>query len=164
MLKGSDVRLIDSNNEQLGILSLEKAIELAAKEAKDLVVVAEQATPPVCRIMNFGKYVYEKNKRGRDQKKKQTRTSSKTKEIKFHANIDTHDYNIKLSHIKNFLSKGFKVKASLFFRGREMKNTDKGMDLMVRIGDDITEVGSVESTPRLIGRNIHMLLAPISHK
>ena len=163
-MKGCDVRLIDTNNDQLGILPVTEALELASKQAKDLVVVAEQATPPVCRIMNFGKFIYEKNKRGRDQKKKQTRTASKTKEIKFHANIDIHDYQIKLNHIKGFLEKGHKVKASLFFRGREMKNTEKGMELMSRIGDDIVDVGSVEARPRLIGRNIHMLLAPISHK
>ena len=127
-------------------------------------MVADQSDPPVCRIMNYGKFVYEKNKRGRDQKKKQVKTSSKSKEIKFHANIDIHDYNIKVNHIKGFLKKGFKVKVSLFFRGREMRNKDQGLDLMKRIGEDIGDLGTMESAPRLVGRNMGMHLAPISSK
>ena len=114
--------------------------------------------------MNFGKMVYEKNKKGRDQKKKSTKGSSKSKEIKFHANIDSHDYNIKLNHIRGFLEKGFKVKVSLFFRGREVRNKDQGMVLMMKVLGDIEDIGSAESQPKLVGRNIGMYLAPISTK
>ena len=159
-----EVRLIDVNNDQLGIMPAEEALAKAQERGADLVLVAEQLVPPVCRIMNFGKHVYEKKKLVRDQRKKQVKTGSKTKELKFHANIDTHDYEIKLNHIKGFLKKGYKVKVSLFFRGREMRNTEHGMKFMINLGKEIQDVGNIESNPRLIGRNIGMLLIPISQK
>ena len=163
-MKGCEVRLVDENNEQLGIVQMEEAQAMAEQRGFDLVLVAEQGIPPVCRIMNYGKFVYERNKRGRDHKKKQVKTGSKSKEIKFHANIDPHDYMIKVNHIKNFLRKGYKVKVSLFLRGREVRNKDIGVELMNRIGKEIEEVGTVESQPRLVGRNVGMYLAPISQK
>ena len=163
-MKGCEVRLVDENNEQLGIVQMEEAQAMAEQRGFDLVLVAEQGIPPVCRIMNYGKFVYERNKRGRDHKKKQVKTGSKSKEIKFHANIDPHDYMIKVNHIKNFLRKGFKVKVSLFLRGREVRNKDMGVELMNRVGKEIEEVGTVESQPRLVGRNVGMYLAPISQK
>ena len=137
---------------------------LAEQKGFDLVIVAENSDPPVCRIMNFGKFVYEKNKRGRDHRKKQIKTGSKSKEVKFHANIDPHDYQIKLNHIKNFLQKGYKVKISLFLRGREMRNKDIGIELMKKIEVDIQGVGVTESAPRMVGRNVGMYLAPVSQK
>ena len=145
-------------------MAMQDARELADQKGFDLVLVAENAVPPVCRIMNYGKFVYERNKRGRDQRKKQIKTGSKSKEIKFHANIDPHDYAIKVNHIRSFLQKGFKVKVSLFFRGREVRNKEIGMELMNKIGKDIEDVGTMESAPRLVGRNVGMYLAPISQK
>ncbi len=126
------------------------------------MLVADDSDPPVCRIMNFGKYRYERKRRGREQKKKQA--SHKSKEIKFHANIDPHDYGIKLNHIRGFLEKGHKVKVSLFFRGREMRNTEHGMELMTKVVKDIADIGMAEAQPRRVGRNIGMYLSPLSHK
>ncbi len=145
-------------------MSVDDALKLAKEKELDLVAVSEQSDPPVCRIMNFGKFVFEKKKRFREQHKKQRQASHKNKEIKFHANIDVHDYSIKMKHIRAFLEKGYKVKVSLFFRGREMRNKQKGMELMERIADEIQEIGTLDSRPRLVGRNIGMYLAPISHK
>ena len=163
-LKECEVRLVDENNEQLGIVPMKDAQAMAEQRGFDLVLVAEQSTPLVCRMMNYGKFVYERNKRGRDHKKKQVKTGSKSKEIKFHANIDAHDYMIKVNHIRNFLKKGFKVKVSLFLRGREVRNKEIGVELMNKVGKEIEDLGTVESQPRLIGRNVGMYLAPISQK
>ena len=148
----------------MGIVPVENAHVLASERGFDLVLVGENSDPPVCRIMNYGKFVYERNKRGRDQRKKSAKTANKSKEIKFHANIDPHDYKIKLNQIRGFLQKGFKVKASLFFRGREMRNKELGLDLMTRVGKDVEDVATIESAPRLVGRNVGMFLAPLSKK
>lgn len=128
----------------------------------DLVLVADRATPPVCRIMNFGKRQYEQKRKMRDQKKKQV--TQKNKEIKFHANIDQHDYDIKLNRIIAFLKKGNRVKVSLFFRGREVTHREIGMQLMERIAEEIALYGISENRPRMIGRSIVMFLNPNSAK
>ena len=157
------IRLIDPNHEdQSGMMAVSEAMVLAKEQGLDLVVVAERADPPVCRFMNFGKYIYEKNKQVRDQKKKHVK--QKSKEIKFHPNIDQHDYMIKLNHMRKFLEHGCRVKVSLFFRGREMKNKEKGMALMERVRDHINDIGVVDSEPRLVGRNISMQIVPLSNK
>ncbi len=143
-------------------MPVEDALKLAEEKGFDLVLVAEQSTPPVCRLMNYGKFTYEKKKQVRGQKKKQHK--QKNKEIKFHANIDPHDYEIKVNRIKHFLQKGCRVKVSLFFRGRELRNTEKGMELMEQVKSDITSLGVVDSQPKMVGRNISMHIVPISHK
>jgi translation initiation factor IF-3 len=161
-IKGREVRLIDADNQQAGILPLDKAFAKAADSAMDLVLVSDQTDPPVCRIMNFGKFLYERKRRARDQRKKQT--TQKNKEIKFHANIDPHDYQIKVERILQFLGKGFRVKVSLFFRGREMARREKGLELMDRVANAIKATGTAESRPRMIGRSLTMMITPGTHK
>jgi translation initiation factor IF-3 len=161
-LRGRNVRLIDSDNEQLGIVPFEAALERAEEAGLDLVLVADRADPPVCRIMNYGKFVYQKSKREREQRKRQA--SQRLKEIKFHANTGEHDYQTKVNHLLDFLGKGHKVKVSLFFRGREMVHRDIGMDLLRKVIEDVGDAATVELQPRMAGRNLIMQLAPAGHK
>jgi translation initiation factor IF-3 len=158
VVKDGPVRLIDADNEQLGIVPIADARERAESQRLDLVLVSETSDPPVCRIMNFGKFQYEKKRQMKDQRKKQV--AQKNKEIKFHANIDTHDYEIKVNHIRQFLSKGSRVKVSLFFRGRENAHKDKGIDLMNQIIEDLGETAHVDAPPRIAGKNLSMHLIP----
>ena len=130
----------------------------AEEAALDLVEVASKADPPVCRIMDYGKFQYQESKRQREARKKQHH--HKVKEIKFHPNIDTHDYGTKLQHVIAFLEKGDKVKVSMFFRGREMAHAELGMELMNRVLKDVGEVASVDAPPRRSGRVITMMLSP----
>lgn len=125
-------------------------------------MVAEQGNPPVCRLMDFKKKQYEAKRAQREAKKKQT--VQKVKEVKFHANIDTHDFNIKVKHIQNFLGKGHKVKVSLFLRGREMGFQDKAMNLMLQIIEVIGEDCTVDAQPKMVKRNIGMVLSPATGK
>ncbi len=128
----------------------------------DLVEVARQANPPVCRIMDFGKFQYQESKKQRDAKKKQHQ--NRLKEIKFHPNIDDHDYQTKLRHVLEFLEKGYKVKASMFFRGREMAHTEKGQEVMERLIEDTRDYGTPEAPLRRIGRSFQLYLAPGTKK
>lgn len=128
----------------------------------DLVEVASKVDPPVCRIMDYGKFQYQESKRQRDARKKQTQ--HKVKEIKFHPNIDTHDYETKLNHLIAFLGKGDKVKVSMFFRGREMAHAELGMELMQRVVKDVNDVASVDAPPRRSGRVISMMFSPKARK
>ncbi len=152
------MRLIDAENNQLGIVPLDKALAVAEQAGYDLVVVADNADPAVCRLMNYGKFAYEKKRREREQKRKQA--TQKNKEVKFHANIDPHDYEIKCKHILDFLEKGYRVKVSLFFRGREMAHREIGMELLDKIIEETKEVATVESRPRMQGRILSMNLTP----
>ena len=147
-------------SDEGGIVSVADAFLRASETGEDLVLLAENPEAPVCRVMNYGKHLYERNKRTKDQRKKQH--AQKNKEIKFHANIDPHDYSIKLGRMKDFLKKGFRVKVSLFFRGREMAHRELGMELMTRVVSDIRGFGTVDNPPRLLGRSITMLLVPES--
>jgi translation initiation factor IF-3 len=161
-VRGKEVRLVGPDNQQFGIVPVDDAIAKAEEASMDLVLVADRATPPVCRIMNFGKHQYEQKRKMRDQRKKQV--TQKNKEIKFHANIDQHDYDIKLNRIVAFLKKGNRVKVSLFFRGREVTHRDIGMLLMERVAEEIEVYGVAENRPRMIGRSIVMFLNPNSAK
>ena len=152
------MRLISENNDQLGVVSFEDAIERAQAAGHDLVEVAGKADPPVCRIMDFGKYQYEQNKRQRQAKKKQH--TQKVKEIKFHPNIDDHDYRTKINHVLAFLDKGYKVKISMFLRGREMAHAELGQELMDRVIGDTREKATVDARPRRAGRMISMMISP----
>lgn len=143
-------------------MTFEEAISRAQAAGMDLVDVASQADPPVCRVMDYGKHQYQQSKRQRDAKKKQHQ--HKVKEIKFHPNIDTHDYQTKLSHALAFLSKGDNVKISMFFRGREMAHAELGMEVMKRALEDIGEAASVDSPPKHTGRMIAMMLSPKAKK
>ncbi len=161
-LRGKKIRLIFDNEGQAEILDFEQALSRAEETGQDLVEVSPNAEPPVCRIMDFGKFQYEQSKRQRDAKKKQHQ--QKVKEIKFHPNIDTHDYETKVNHAVAFLGKGNKVKISMYFRGREMAHAELGHELMKRIIEDTKDVGIVDATPRQTGRLISMMLAPKGRK
>lgn len=154
--------MIGPDNAQLGILTTEQAFKAAQDAGYDLVLVADNAEPPVCRIMNFGKFVYEQNKKERDNKKKQA--AHRNKEIKFKANIDEHDYLTKVGHILDFLKKGNRVKVSLQFRGREMAHRELGIQVMHRVVKDCEGSAVVELPPRLMGKSVIMQLAPIGQK
>ena len=156
-IKVPQVRLISPEGKQLGIIDTTKAINLALENGLDLVEVAPNATPPVCRIMDFGKYVYEEQKKTSNSKS----TASKIKEIEFTARIEQHDYETKLRHAEEFLDHGNKVKMRLKFRGREMAHTEIGFDVMKRAVADLAGMAHPDSDPKLIGRNIHVMLTPL---
>ncbi|UDQ99504.1 translation initiation factor IF-3 [Lentisphaerae bacterium WC36] len=162
MLTGKDVRVIGHDGEQVGVVSFSKAIEMANEVGLDLVVVAEQAKPVVCRIMDYGKLQYEQKKNLRMQKKQ--KQTHKVKEVKFRVNIDKHDFDYKLNHAIEFLNKGCKVKITLMFRGREMAHKDLGFELVNRVIEDLKEHATPDGKPNLMGRNIGVSLSPIKKK
>jgi translation initiation factor IF-3 len=140
------------------VVPLQQALAAAQQRGMDLVEIAPSAKPPVCRIVELGKFRYEQAKREREHRKAQT--GGKVKEIKLHATIDDHDYEVKLRHSKEFLEKGMKVKVTLQFRGREMQHPEFGQKIMERFVNDVAGIGTVEMAPRLIGRALHMVIAP----
>jgi translation initiation factor IF-3 len=156
------VRLVGPAGEQVGIVRIEDALRLAAESDLDLVEVAPQAKPPVCKLMDFGKYKYEAAVKAREARKNQTNTV--LKEIRFRLKIDTHDYETKRGHALRFLGAGHKVKALIQFRGREQQRPEMGIRLLQRFADDVAEVGVVESSPRIDGRNMVMVVGPLKNK
>ena len=156
-IKVPQVRLISPEGKQLGIIDTAKAVNLALENGLDLVEVAPNATPPVCRIMDFGKYVYEESKKTSHVKS----TASRIKEIEFTARIEQHDFETKLRHAEEFLDHGNKVKMRLKFRGREMAHTELGFAVMKRAVTDLANMGHPDADPKLIGRNIHVMLTPL---
>lgn len=155
-----EVRVISDAGEQLGILAIQDAIRAAEERGLDLVEVAPQAEPPVCKIMDFGKYKYEQAKKAHESKKHQKVVL--LKEVKMRPGTDVHDYNFKLNHAKRFLEEGNKVKVTVVFRGREMAHTDLGRALLQRVVTDIAETGNVEQMPKQEGRALIMIIAPKS--
>lgn len=153
------MRAIDVDGKQLGIVPISQALAVAQQRGLDLVEVAPNATPPVCRVMDFGKYKYEQTKREREARKHQQAT--KLKEIKLRLNIDPHDYGIKLNHVREFLREGMKVKISLMLRGRENAHPELGQQLMQKVIEDLQGAGRAELPPRLMGRSIHMMIGPV---
>ncbi len=149
--------IIASTGEQLGVLKLSDAIRRAQELGLDLVEIAANANPPVCRIVDFGKFKYEASKQEKDKKN----TGSKLKEIKFRVNCAEHDYVTKMRHAEEFLDKGNKVRVQLQFRGREMAHQELGMALMARVKTDLLTMAQVEMEPKLMGRSITMTLAPL---
>jgi translation initiation factor IF-3 len=156
------VRLVGPAGEQVGIVRIEDALRLAAESDLDLVEVAPQAKPPVCKLMDFGKYKYEAAVKAREARKNQTNTV--LKEIRFRLKIDTHDYETKRGHALRFLGAGDKVKAMIQFRGREQQRPEMGLRLLQRFAEDVNEVGVVESSPRIDGRNMVMVIGPLKNK
>jgi len=152
------VRVIDDEGKQIGILQPFEALKLAREKNLDLVEVSPTAQPPVCRIMDFGKYLYEQEKKERAAKKHQKVIT--VKEVKFRINVDEHDYEFKKNHVLRFLEDGDKVKATIFFRGREMTHTNLGRQILERLIKDIAEKGVVEFRPRMEGNTLHAILAP----
>ena len=156
-IKVPQVRVISPEGKQLGVIDTAKAVNLALEVGLDLVEVAPNATPPVCRIMDFGKYVYEESKKTSHSKS----TASKIKEIEFSARIEQNDFFTKLRHAEEFLDHGNKVKLRLKFRGREMAHTEIGFDVMKRAVSELAGMGHPDADPKLIGRNIHVMLTPL---
>ena len=157
-----EVRLVGPAGEQVGIVRIEDALRLAAESDLDLVEVAPQAKPPVCKLMDFGKYKYEAAVKAREARKNQTNTV--LKEIRFRLKIDTHDYETKRGHALRFLGAGDKVKAMIQFRGREQQRPEMGLRLLQRFAEDVADVGVVESSPRIDGRNMVMVIGPVKNK
>lgn len=157
-----EVRLVGPAGEQVGIVRIEDALRLAAESDLDLVEVAPQAKPPVCKLMDFGKYKYEAAVKAREARKNQTNTV--LKEIRFRLKIDKHDYETKRGHALRFLGAGDKVKAMIQFRGREQQRPEMGIRLLQRFAEDVAEVGVVESSPRIDGRNMVMVIGPLKNK
>jgi translation initiation factor IF-3 len=158
MIRVPEIRCIDEDGEQMGIIRTRDALVRAHETGLDLVEINATAKPPVCRIMDHGKFKYEQDKKKKEQKKKQTVV--KLKEVKFHVNVGDHDYETKLRHAFEFLEEGNRVKFSLMFRGRENAHRELGFELMKRIVADISEVATVEQSARLQGRNIFMMVIP----
>jgi translation initiation factor IF-3 len=154
--------LVGPAGEQVGIVRIEDALRLAAESDLDLVEVAPQAKPPVCKLMDFGKYKYEAAVKAREARKNQTNTV--LKEIRFRLKIDTHDYETKRGHALRFLGAGDKVKAMIQFRGREQQRPEMGIRLLQRFAEDVAEVGVIESSPRIDGRNMVMVIGPLKNK
>lgn len=157
-IRDKELRLIDSDGSQLGVVSLSQALNLASEKKLDLVKIAPQAKPVVCKIMDYGKYRFEQAKREKESKKNQRIMT--LKEIRLSLNIDTHDFNTKLKHASKFISGGNKVKVSIRFRGREMGHPELGVDIMNRFAQECSEFANVEKPAKLDGRNMLMFLAP----
>jgi len=154
--------LVASDGSQVGVVSLEVALETAQKETLDLVEISPDAEPPVCKVMDYGKHVFDIKKKIALQKKKQKQTQ--VKEMKFRPGTDQGDYDIKLRNLVRFLEHGDKAKVTLRFRGREMAHQELGMEMMKRVEADLTELAQVEQYPKMEGRQMTMVLAPRSKK
>jgi translation initiation factor IF-3 len=152
------VRLIDDQNNQLGVLSLDAALRIASEKGLDLVEVAPQASPPVCRLIDYGRYKFETIKKEKDQRRKQNVT--KLKEMKLRPKVAEHDFQTKFKGLKQFLEAGEKVKVTIMFRGREMVHQDIGRRILDRVADDAKPFAMVERAPLLEGKNLFMILAP----
>ncbi len=147
------------DGSQIGIVSIQEAMQRAQDLDLDLVEVAPQASPPVCRIMDYGKFKYERDVRQKEARKKQVRVE--VKEMKMRPKIDPHDYGVKRGHIERFLRQGARVKVTIMFRGREMAHTDLGRKLLDRLTADLAELATVDTYPKLDGRNMVMVVAPL---
>jgi translation initiation factor IF-3 len=152
------IRVIDSDGSQLGIITPQEALTVAEQKGLDLVLVSETADPPVCKIMDYGKYKYEQDKKLKEAKKKQH--NADVKEVKMRYKIEEHDYNVRVKNAERFLKSGDKVKATISFRGREIQHADLAEELLKRMATDLESVAEVQQAPKREGRNMMMLLSP----
>ena len=152
------IRAIDADGSQLGIMNTEEALQMAREKELDLVMVSDKADPPVCRIMDHGKYIFEQKKKAQEAKKKQH--NAEVKEVKMRYKIEEHDYNVRLSHAKRFLESGDKVKATIMFRGREIQHSNLAEALLMRMKEDLKDLAEVQQAPKREGRSMMMLLSP----
>lgn len=157
-IKHPKVRVIDSDGRQIGVLPTREAIETARRQGLDLVLVSPNSDPPVAKIMDFGKYLYQVSKRQKEAKKKQKQ--QEIKQMKFRLKIDEHDYQTKLKHIRRFLEDGDKVKVTIMFRGREIAFTDRGKQILDKVANDVSDIAIVEAEAKLEGRDMWMQLKP----
>jgi translation initiation factor IF-3 len=161
-IRNPQVRVIGEEGEQLGVLDIRDAIRAAREKGLDLVEVAATADPPVCRIIDFGKFQYEAKKKANEAKKKQVTIT--VKEVKFRPGTDDHDYDYRMKHAREWLEGGDKVKATIWFRGREMTHRELGARILEKLEKDLTDVGEVEARPRMEGNQMFIILGPKRHK
>lgn len=157
-ISATQIRLVDENGEMIGVVSLKEGLVRAAEAGLDLVEVAATADPPVCKILDFGKFKYEEQKKRNEARKKQK--IIEIKEIKLRPTIDDNDYNVKMRAITRFLEEGDKVKVTLRFRGRELAHQDLGMNVLLRVRDDLEPLAKIEQMPKMEGRQMIMVMAP----
>jgi translation initiation factor IF-3 len=160
-IRVKEVRVVSNTNEQLGIMPVKEALRLALEQHFDLVEVAPTAKPPVCRIMDFGKFKYEQQKRDKEAKKKQKVVT--VKEVKVRPNIEEHDFNVKFKNAQRFLEDGDKVKVTIMFRGRELSHPELGKQVLEKMAAQLKELATVEREPKLEGKNMIMILAAKPH-
>ncbi|HCQ70761.1 MAG: translation initiation factor IF-3 [Alphaproteobacteria bacterium] len=159
-IRAQEIRVIDSEGEMIGVMSVPKAIELAEEAGLDLVEISPHAKPPVCKILDFGKYKYEQQKKASEARKKQKVTD--VKEVKIRPGIEKHDYEVKMRNARRFLEGGDKVKVTMRFRGREMAHQDIGLNLLKKMQEELADVGKVDLQPKLEGRQMIMVLSAVS--
>ncbi|MBP9943909.1 MAG: translation initiation factor IF-3 [Desulfomicrobium sp.] len=161
-IRAKEIRVVGDDGNQLGIMTVPEALEQAEEKGLDLVEVAPNAKPPVCKIMDYGKYLYEEKKKSQEAKKRQTQIQ--VKEIKFRPHTDDHDLMTKVKHIRRFIEDGDRCKVTVFFRGREMAHKDRGQVILDRVVEMVTDVAKVEQTSRVEGRTMFLLLAGLPKK
>jgi translation initiation factor IF-3 len=154
----NQLRLVDERGDMVGIVSRNEALDMAADAGLDLVEIAPNADPPVCKILDFGKYKYEEQKKKNEAKKKQK--VIEVKEVKFRPSIDDHDYDVKMRSMQKFIGEGDKVKVTMRFRGRELAHQEIGMDVLMRVKGDLDAIAKVEQFPRMEGRQMTMVVSP----
>ncbi|WP_417271260.1 translation initiation factor IF-3 [Celeribacter sp.] len=158
-IRAPEIRLIGAEGENVGVVTPQRALEMAAEVDLDLVEISPNATPPVCKIMDYGKFKYEQQKRESEARKNQK--IIEIKEVKFRPNTDTHDYGVKMRNVMKFLENGDKVKITMRFRGREMAHQDLGRNLLERVAEDTKEIGKIENMPKMEGRQMIMMIGPL---
>ncbi|WP_457646284.1 translation initiation factor IF-3 [Profundibacter sp.] len=158
-ITSKEIRLIGADGENVGVVTPARAMDMADEAGLDLVEISPNANPPVCKIMDFGKFKYEQQKRESEARKKQK--TIEVKEVKFRPNTDKHDYDVKMRNVFKFLENGDKVKISLRFRGREMAHLNLGRELLERVAEDVKDVGKVESMPKMEGRQMIMMIGQL---
>ncbi|QTN01524.1 translation initiation factor IF-3 [Sediminibacillus dalangtanensis] len=161
-IRAREVRLIDSNGDQLGVKSRQEALDIAQTRNLDLVLVAPNAKPPVCRIMDYGKYRFEQQKKDKEARKKQKVIN--VKEVRLSPGIEEHDFNTKLRNARKFLEKGDKVKASIRFRGRAITHKELGQEVLEKMAEECKDISTVETKPKMEGRSMFLMLAPTNEK
>ncbi|PAE30944.1 translation initiation factor IF-3 [Paenibacillus sp. 7884-2] len=161
-IRAREVRLIDSNGDQLGVKTRQEALEIAQTRNLDLVLVAPNAKPPVCRIMDYGKYRFEQQKKEKEARKKQKVIN--IKEVRFTPGIGDHDFETKLKNARKFLEKGDKVKAAVRFRGRAITHKELGREVLDRFAEEVKDIATIETKPKMEGRNMFMMVAPLAEK
>ncbi|MFK7937971.1 MAG: translation initiation factor IF-3 [Roseovarius sp.] len=157
-----EIRLIGADGDNVGVVTPARAMDMADEAGLDLVEISPNANPPVAKIMDYGKYKYEQQKRESEARKKQK--IIEVKEVKFRPNTDTHDYDVKMRNVFKFLEGGDKVKVTLRFRGREMAHQELGRDLLNRVAEDTKEIGKIENMPKMEGRQMIMIIGPVASK
>lgn len=158
-IRSDEIRLIGAEGENVGVVTPSRAMQMAEEAGLDLVEISPNASPPVCKIMDFGKFKYETQKKEAEARKKQK--IIEVKEVKFRPNTDTHDYDVKMRNVFKFLENGDKVKVTLRFRGREMAHLNLGRELLERVADDVEGHGKVENMPKMEGRQMIMMIGPV---